>query len=297
MYSYNETASESLSYYLSLNGTLTRECLGLTILNLSGEGPEVVLFYSTTMALVDGRVAVRNYVSGTYSLQDVSGTLETTELEYFDPCTGMPVRSVVSYELDIRQWGVAQPLLFYEEHNDTHCSDVSIQPSDLPLDEGFGNLTPGTNCTVVYLGTASVEGYEDNQDFSRSFDIHAHVNQTHIGNETAIVPAGSFACRKVLSEYADSEVVEWYSPVAHEYAKVTISYKNEVDNIVLSLVEYELHEETISEPDGLDAGVLLAIVVAVSVAVVATLAFYLHRKGRPPADQDQHMPADEQKNG
>jgi len=297
-YSYNETAEEPESHILSLDGTLTRECLGLTTLNLSGEGPEVVLFYSTTMASVDGRVALWSYMSGTYYWQDVSGTLETTELEYYDPYTGMPVRSVVNYELDIRQWGAVQPLVYYEEHNDTYYSSVSIQPSDLRMDEGFGNLTPFTNWTVVYSGTASVEGYEDDQYFSRSIDIHAHVNQTYVGNETVTVLAGSLACRKVTSDYADSSVVEWYSPVAKGNAKVTISYKYEVDNIILSLVEYELHEEVIStEQDGLDMGILLAIVVAVSVAVAATLAFYLHRQRRPPVEQDQSMPVDENEQG
>jgi hypothetical protein len=295
-YSYNETASDPGSHYLSLNGTLTRECLGLTTLNLSGEGPEAVLFYSTTMAYLDGRLAVYNYIFGTYSWQDVSGTLETTELEYFDPYTGMPVRSVVNYELEIVQWGTVQPLVYYEEHNDTCYSSVSIQPFDLRLEEGFGNLTPLTNWTVVYSGTASVEGFEDDQDFSRSIDIHAHVNQTYIGNETVAVPAGSLACRKVTSDYADSSVVEWYSPVAKGNAKVTISYKSEVDDTVLSLVDYDLREETISEPHGLDVIVLLAIVVAVSVTVAATLAFYLHRQqGRPPAEQDQNVPSDERK--
>jgi len=291
-YSYNETASDPESYYLSLNGTLRRECLGLTTLNLSGEGPEVVLFYSTTVAYLDGRWAVYN------SWQEVSGTLQTTELEYFDPQTGMPVRSVTNYELDIRQWGVAQPLVYFKEHNETHYSSVSIQPSDLRLDEGFGNLTPFTNWTVVYSGTASVEGYEDNQNFSRSFDIHAHVNQTFIGNETVVVPAGSLACRKVISDYADSSVVEWYSPAAKGNARVTISYRSEVDNTVLSLVEYELHEEGISiGQNGLDVGILLAIVAAVTVAVAATLVFYLRRPRRPPSQQDQSMPADENEKG
>jgi len=298
-YTYNESAREPESYYLSLGGTLTRECLGLTTLNLSGEGPEVVLFYSTTVADVDGRVALWNFVLDTYYWQDVSGRLEITELEYFDPQSGMPVRSVVNYELDVGGGTAGQPLLYYEEHNDTYYSSVSIQPSDLRLEEGSGNLTPLTNWTVVYSGTASVEGFEGNQYFSRSVDIHAHVNQTFIGNETVVVPAGSLECRKVVSDYADSSVVEWYSPVAKGNAKVTISYKYEVDNIILSLVEYELHEEIIStEQDGLDMVILLAIVVAVSVAVVATLAFYLHRqRGRPPVDPDQNMPPDERKEG
>ncbi len=296
-YTYNESAREPESYYLSLAGTLTRECLGLTTLNLSGEGPEVVLFYSTTVADVDGRVALWNPISGTY-WQDVSGRLETTELEYFDPQTGMPVRSVVNYELDIGGGSSVQSLMYYEEHNDTYYSSVSIQPSDLRLEEGFGNLTPFTNWTVVYSGTASIEGFEGSQYFSRSVDIHAHVNQTFVSNETVVVPAGSLACRKVTSDYADSSVVEWYSPAAKGNAKVAISHKYEVDNIILSLTEYELHEEVISTgQDRLDMVILLAIVVAVSVAVVATLAFYLHRQRRSPANQNQEWSPDERKDG
>lgn len=293
-YWYNETVTVPRALYLSIDGIWKYECWGLTNLDFPGSGPEVLLFYSSIKADVTGRMAEYIPFFGTYWWMDVAGELTITELEYYDLETGMPVRTVLDEKLDITaSTDPRNSLMYYEEHNETNYTSVSIHPPDIDVYQEDSSPTPGTEWTVVYLGTVTVEGIENNTDpFSRAYDLHAHVNYTYVEDEDIDVPAGSFACRKIHSVYADADVTEWYSPEAEGNARMSAS--SEGDEVVCSLVAYDLHEERVGgNGGGLDVVILAAAAVAVIGAVVGTLALYLWKQKRPPAPQNLPAPTEE----
>jgi len=275
-YSYIESVHTPQSH-LALNGTLEDACVGLTTVSISDEDTEVLLYYTLITADVTGVV-----LSDFGNWAPVTGELITSKLEYFDLETGTPVRTVFNQMLDMGS-------LYYEEHNDTHYADVIIQPPDIYSDFYSGSLPPGTEWTVVYVGTVSVDGVENTESFNWSCDLRSYVNRTYIGNETIDVTAGIFACQKVLSEYADSTTEEWYSSVARRNAKVTVH--SEEDSIVWSLIEYELHEETIggNEHD-LNPAILLASVAVVIAVMAMTLMLFIRRQKPPPESQGMLAP-------
>lgn len=295
-YSYQESATETGVLSLRANGTLRCQCLGLTTLYTSGEGPEVVLFYTTIIANIDGEVYSSGWPGWLGAWHDVSGRLETAHLEYYDPYTGMPVRTVINQKLDVRKYGDNGPVIYYEERNDTLYTSVTVKPHRLLLDNELGNLSPGTNWTVVYAGSASVEGFENNEYFSRSYDLHTHTNHSFVGNERVEVPAGNFTCNKVRSYYEDATVEEWYSQVVHRSVKTVISSQGNL--IVYPLVDYGLQVETISgDPDDRDLILLSAVAIAVSVAVGGTVAFYLWKRKRQPAQEPEPERTEEERVG
>lgn len=275
-YSYLESV-HTPQLHLALNGTLEDVCVGLTTLTLSDEEAEVLTYYTLITADVTGAV-----LSDFGNWAPLTGELVTSMLEYFDPGTGTPVRTVFNQKLDMGS-------LYYEEHNDTHYTDVIIQPPDIYSDFYSGSLPPGTEWTVVYVGTVSVDGVENTKSFDWSCDLRSYVNRTYVGNETIDVTAGIFACKKVLSEYADSTTEEWYSSVARGNAKVAVH--SEEDSIVWSLIEYELHEETIGgQEHDLNPAILLAAVAIVIAVMAMTLMLFIRRQKRPPECQGKLVP-------
>lgn len=295
LYSYREDVVEPGVLMLSANGTMRQSCLGLGTLNASGEGPELLLYESTTMANLDGTVAVFDPSQGMIWIE-VSGELTISELDYYDPYTMEPRYLLLNQEMRVVQWGSTSPLLYYEEHNFTCYSDVITLPASIGFDVEAADLSSPTNWTVVYSGNVSINGYEDYEEFSRSISLLAHVNKTYVGNETVDVPAGRYECMRILSDYLDADVTEWYSSVVG--APVKISTALEGDLTVCSLTEYELKQETLSaNGDDFVMRILFAGVAVAVAALAVTIAFYIRRRRKPPVDQITSIPEEEQRVG